>query len=426
MKKRVIIVDDDSLVLNIYRLKLTSEGFGVEVAMDGQAGLDLIMRKKPDLVILDLMLPKIPGIEILRRLRATPEFASLPVVVLTNAFVNEVIQEAIEAGANEVLTKATTTPKTVLESIRRVMAETPAASAVAPAQTMAPVNESANFVSGGMGAVSPVASGGYPAAVSDSGQPPIQDSMFRAGLGQNLLESMPDVMQKMREAFEQFAADMGNAGHLYHLFRQVNSLTGNASLAGLDCVAHFTGALETLLREMYEKPVNINHSSMRTALKTIDFLPEMIGYYNHRDKAEDLRDAAVMVLDDDRIARQAVCFALSKAGFRALSIPEPFTALNVLLENHFDLLFIDIEMPGKSGFELFIDMQAMPNHYDTPVIFISNLMDFDYHVHQHLTGDVDLIAKPFSYPEIAVKALMFFFKGRMIRARRAAAEAVAG
>ncbi|MCL4788256.1 MAG: response regulator, partial [Verrucomicrobia bacterium] len=73
--KKVLIIEDDQIVANIYRNKFTVDGYQVEIALDGETGLELINSFRPDAVILDLMLPKISGVELMTPLRAEPAFA---------------------------------------------------------------------------------------------------------------------------------------------------------------------------------------------------------------------------------------------------------------------------------------------------------------------------------------------------------------
>ena len=116
--KKLIIVEDDPVVGLVYRTGLTKEGFVVEVAVDGQAGLARIEATNPSAVLLDLMLPKMPGVEVLKKMRAQPVLAKIPVIVFTNAFVPEMILAAMEAGATRVLNKAQIGPHDVIEALK--------------------------------------------------------------------------------------------------------------------------------------------------------------------------------------------------------------------------------------------------------------------------------------------------------------------
>ena len=80
--KKMLIIEDDQIVGHIYLRKFQAEGFQVELAGDGEAGLAATLKSTPDVVILDLMLPRMNGVEVLKKLRAEPTTRGLPVVVL--------------------------------------------------------------------------------------------------------------------------------------------------------------------------------------------------------------------------------------------------------------------------------------------------------------------------------------------------------
>src|SRR5260370_33391588 len=121
--KRIVVVDDQPILGTIYRTKFTTEGFQVDVASDGQEALDLIQRTNPDLVLLDLMLPKIDGLEVLKRLRAQSSFLTLPIIVFSANARPGITEEAFAAGASMVLSKSNTSPKQVIEIVNRTLAE---------------------------------------------------------------------------------------------------------------------------------------------------------------------------------------------------------------------------------------------------------------------------------------------------------------
>src|SRR3954465_14264622 len=116
--KKILIVEDDQIVANIYRNKFSVDGFQVEIALDGQVGLEMIHSFRPDAVVMDLMLPKLTGVELMKKIRAEAEFQTLPVIVFSNTYLTNLVQEAWKAGATKCLSKANCTPKQVLEVLR--------------------------------------------------------------------------------------------------------------------------------------------------------------------------------------------------------------------------------------------------------------------------------------------------------------------
>ena len=116
--KRIVIIEDHPVLISIYRNKFIAEGFQVEIATDGESGLELINRIKPDLVVLDLAMPKINGIEVLKRLRANPLFQALPVIIFSDSAWQ---QQAWKEGATVVLSKSQNTPSQVVEAVRHAL-----------------------------------------------------------------------------------------------------------------------------------------------------------------------------------------------------------------------------------------------------------------------------------------------------------------
>lgn len=135
--KTVLIIDDNPVITSIYRGKLATGGLHTEVATDGEAGLEMLDRCKPDVVLLDLMLPKVNGMDVLKRIRARPEYKTLPVVVFSNSYSAEVMQQAWGFGATDVLHKSSTTPQNVVLALLRAIAAAITAGAPAAPQPVA-------------------------------------------------------------------------------------------------------------------------------------------------------------------------------------------------------------------------------------------------------------------------------------------------
>jgi len=121
--KKIIIVEDDAVTAHLYRSHLKKAQFDVEVATDGSQGLKRITESPPDGVLLDLMMPGINGIDLLKKLRATPETQKLPIFVYTNAFIPAMRDEARKAGATEVFDKTTMTSTMLVDAFKGAMGE---------------------------------------------------------------------------------------------------------------------------------------------------------------------------------------------------------------------------------------------------------------------------------------------------------------
>ena len=110
---RVLFVEDDPAVAQMYRLKLELDGYSVEIATDGEQAVAKAMAGPPDIVFLDIRLPKLDGLGVLEALRAQRQTRQIPVVILSNYSEGELIERGLKLGALEYLIKSQTTPAKV-------------------------------------------------------------------------------------------------------------------------------------------------------------------------------------------------------------------------------------------------------------------------------------------------------------------------
>jgi len=107
---RVLLVEDDMALAQMYRVKLERDGYTVRVAGDGEAALNRIADDLPDLIFLDIRLPKMDGLAFLERLRRSPQTKNVPVVIVSNYSEEELVSRGFQLGALEYLIKSQTTP----------------------------------------------------------------------------------------------------------------------------------------------------------------------------------------------------------------------------------------------------------------------------------------------------------------------------
>jgi DNA-binding response OmpR family regulator len=122
--KTIVIVEDDVAMREIVTHKLASSGFTVKEAEDGRAGLDLILQTKPDLVLLDLMLPEIDGFEVLETVRKNTDakIAKTPIIILSNLWSNKDILKTKALHVQAYLVKAYFTTEEILKKVEEVLA----------------------------------------------------------------------------------------------------------------------------------------------------------------------------------------------------------------------------------------------------------------------------------------------------------------
>lgn len=118
---RVLLVEDDTLLSNMYKVKFENEGYSVDTAGDGEQGLNKALENDYDVIVLDLMMPKISGIDMLQSLVTQKENFTTPVLVLTNLNQKDEQLKAQELGAKDYILKADLTPSQLVERIQRLL-----------------------------------------------------------------------------------------------------------------------------------------------------------------------------------------------------------------------------------------------------------------------------------------------------------------
>lgn len=106
MAKKILIIEDEPSLLKALGEALSIEGFEVAQAIDAERGMSLLQQTRPDLILLDLILPGKNGFEVLKELKASPEYSKIPVIILSNLGDEEEIQQSLKFGAVDFLIKA--------------------------------------------------------------------------------------------------------------------------------------------------------------------------------------------------------------------------------------------------------------------------------------------------------------------------------
>ena len=119
--KKILLVEDDPFLLDIYTTKLKKAGFPLEVAVEGEEALKKAKEVKPDLIILDIVLPQLDGWEILQRIKSDPDTKDAKVIILSNLGQKGEVEKGIEMGASKYLIKAHYTPSQIVEEIKKIL-----------------------------------------------------------------------------------------------------------------------------------------------------------------------------------------------------------------------------------------------------------------------------------------------------------------
>ena len=388
--KKILIIEDDLIVANVYRNKLAVEGYQTEDAPDGESGLKLMRTFQPDAIVLDLMLPKMSGVEVIKEIRSDAEFSKVPIIVFSNMYLTNLVQDAWKAGATKCVSKINCSPKEFLDLVRHTIGKSGAFLQVHQKTEDAPKTKPDS-----------------PAGESYAA--------FQADLRKQFINDLPATLTTLRAGLQKLIksdTEVTRLKQIHELCRCVHAVNGNAGFVGLIQIAHMAAALEALLKELYENPKNINSSTLRTVAAAVDFLAFLFECGTRPEKQE-MPAANVLVVDDEDISCRAIVYALEKAQLQSASVEDPNAAFKLLSENHYDLVLLDVDMPDMTGFELCTKLCSLPAHKKTPVVFITRLNDFNNRAGSRMAGGNDFIAKPFLYIELTVKALIHVLRGKL-------------
>ncbi len=445
--KRILIVEDDQLVASAYKKRFQEAGYEVEWAPDGLEGIKLVSSVKPEVVLLDLLMPRLDGIEVLKYIRSHPDLKHLPVVVFSNSYMTNLVENAWRAGADQCLMKASTTPAQLFDAVDKAIQKAAARKAAAPltacdpqavpaippvrplarpgpvlgVQTISKLGSVA-----GQSLVPPVtlaprslpqpavtvaATVAQPPSPQNSEKPastsPQVDPEFQAQIRELFLKGAPAKLGAVCEAASIFVQDQGSSMQiplLSDLFRRVHSLTGNAAVAGCAQIAHYASTLEAFLQELQQKPKFINASTARTVMVSVAVFEALFQYADRLPPASSGGSTA-LVVDGESMSSQAISMALEQAHFQVSVATDPVEALATLSTSKFEVVVMAVNLPGMSGFELCAQMQSLPAYARTPVLFVTSLADFAAHAIAEVLGDNDIIARPFLLIELTLKAV---------------------
>jgi len=405
----ILLVDDDPLVLKLYQDALGHLGAQVQTAGDGIAAIRALREHKPDLVVLDLMMPKFTGVDVLKFIRSEPALKALPVVVLSNSFMNKLAAEATDLGVQKALLKVRCSPSILFETINQVVAGKAGSEDISLLLAVPDQRPPAPQPIARRKEPVPAA----PAVPSGAAKPTTVQFHANARLG--FLQNASATCSTLRDLWQAFTGAPNPAARqerLQALCRKVHFIAATAGLAGCHRLAQMASAFEALLFELSNRPAAVSPSVLRTIASTIDFLALLFDCARDAEPEAPLSVQA-LVVDDDPLSNRLVVSALQRAQIQARSTEDPKEGLRRLQERHFDLVLLDVAMPGMDGFELCKRLRKLPGYEKTPVLYVTAHEDFEDCAKSALSGGDDLIAKPVFPMDLAVKAVTLLLKRQM-------------
>ncbi|MGO9586718.1 MAG: response regulator [Limisphaerales bacterium] len=399
VNRTILFVEDDAVVLTTYRNLLQREGFRIESAQDGLEALKALSQATPDLVVLDLMLPKFDGADVLKFIRADPRLKVVPIIIFSNAQITDFAEDAITRQ----LRKTDCTPSILVQTIQEMLVAAPAdatsaANAVrtdyAPAIKLHMANDSTS---------------GEPN--DDAPEAPADETMPTKGRTEFLKDAPTDIA-KVREHCLAYIKAPTSTAKLEPLAESVHALSANASKAGCGRIALLTKAFDMLLSKIASKPARVTPSILQTLAEAADCLGLLLKS-DEAGSTESAPRAKVLAVDDDTVCNHVIVNTLKRANLDIVSVEDPLEGLKLLQNNRYDLVLLDIDMPKLTGFEVCEKLRALPHYKTTPVIFVTAHSNFGNRTQGVLSGGNYFITKPVDPLELALKVTIHLFKAQV-------------
>jgi CheY-like chemotaxis protein len=232
---------------------------------------------------------------------------------------------------------------------------------------------------------------------------------------QEFFASAPSRLARVQQLFSDISRAANEAVRqniLLEFLRQVSGLKDIARAPELRPVWLMAYALEGLFKQLSSNASEVTPSVLRTGAGAVDLLQTLCVRGLNPNLATK-PPIKLLAVDDDPISLHAISFALKKAFNPPDLAPDGETALGMAAGQTYDVIFLDVNMPGMDGYELCTKIHQPDRHRTTPVVFVTGLNDFNSRAKSMLSGGESHIAKPFLASEITVKALTLALRGRL-------------
>ena len=426
---RLLVVDDDLISRQGLSHALRKAFSQPDLAEDGKTALAQASLQAYDVIFLDVQMPGMDGFELCTKIRDTALNRTTPIVFVTIHSDFEARCKSTLSGGNDLMGKPflafEVTVKALTLALRRQLQiktqEPPRAPLPEPhARPVIPENlalepdtnrEAADSPAGVKDAPRPFPG---PAVVRrpSPATPPETDEITGAFLARacNHLEPLSQLCHTML----QLPDPETRQALLVDSFLRVNSLIPKPGPAVLHPAFHLSAVLEGLLRKMLEHAELATPSALATLAAAVDLLYDLCGPGLKADLATN-PPIHILVVDDDLVSRRALACALQTAFEKPESAENGEAALVMASEKTFDVIFLDVLMPGMDGFEVCSQIRQTRPNGATPVIFVTSQSDWSTRARMSRNGGDDLMGKPFLPQELKVKALTFALRGRLRR-----------
>jgi len=341
--KKILLVDDDEFFIEFERSFIQRKHFEILEARNGSEALEVIRKHNPDLVLLDLYMPGMDGLEVIARMRAEG-YLEIPVIVVSNEQSMEKIRELKEAGAGDYLTKPIDIDELVLK-VNKFLNETVRSDRRLPVSIKLKYRALDELLS-----------------------------------GESRDLSTTGIFVRTRKNLE--------VGNLVELFLYS---TEDADAEPIRLMGEVVRTVE-------------NDREEGAGLKFINLRQESIELIRQLLESEQKRVSVdVMALDDDKLILEMLRDGLTEAGWSVKTMTDPMEALKSLNDLDPSLILLDVNMPNMNGIEFCETFRKNAKHENTPFIFISSQVDKETIMRARKSGATFFIAKPFDMANVVGK-----------------------
>ena len=368
--KRILIIHEDRLLTNLYREKLEGSGLAVDSVRTLEQVPKLMETKRPDLVLVDVVLREGGAIDFIKELRQDAATLELPVLIFpTN--LKALASAAIQAGATKIIAESANPIGSILDTVKVTLGMP------------------------GLGAA-------------------VDAPLFQADESwlSMVFTSSPEQLNQMRHCLPGLVTQPPDVGALQNIWTLIHNFSDRAALLRHKSLHRMASVLDMLLADLNDMPEQLTQGCLRTIGHAIDFLG-VLSDSSNLSRTEEPSTARVLIVDDEESAQLMIKAAMEMNGIRCETASTPTKALEMVKDKEWDLIFLDIGMPEMNGFDLCTRVRAYDAHKRTPIVFLTGLASFHNKAQASLSGGNDFLAKPFNVAELGVKALTWILRKQL-------------
>ena len=406
---KFLVVDDDLISRQAMSLALKKTFGEVDLAVDGATALAQADQQTYDVIFLDVQLPGMDGFELCEKIHQGALNRNTPVVFVTSQSDFDARAKSTLSGGNDLMGKPFLTFEITAKALTlawqgRFNIQKPLAKldpAGVQAMSVATGGDSADLVPDS--AIAPRPRSSMPATGET-------DDFIVAFLARASTHIAP--LRDICRTINQASDEETRQNMLADAFLRINSLIAIDGSEVVHPAYQTCVALEGLLKKVLQDPKHSTPSALATIVAAVDLLPDLCAPGLRGDLAIN-PPVRLLVVDDDLVARRVIVGALQTAFTKPESVENGEMAVALARKGPFDVIFLDVIMPGMDGFEVCIKIRETVLNRATPVIFVTGHGDFQTQTQMGRNGGNDLIGKPFLTSEITVKALTYILRGRL-------------